>query len=187
MDRVVLACLIAMALAGCRGDSHQLWPLADGRTASYVIRTDFGTRLVEAKLAAAPPILGSPSFTLDSPGGPSRLAWHRGRLLAASLGGTRFEPPLPLVISGSGTRSANWRGKVITYGAVAAGSATLEQAPSNITVAGRSFRSVKATLRFQSLESDMELVTHYVSGIGPVWQEQRSRGLFDIGFEYLRS
>lgn len=126
----------------------------------------------------------APGWELTGPMGPSRLAWKNGKLWAEELAGTRYDPAVVLLDARSGEATATWSGLVSVGAKALPATARLEQVREEQTLAGRTYKTLRATLTLEFDEGRTELITWYSQGIGPLRQEQRDDGVLTHAIEY---
>jgi hypothetical protein len=117
--------------------------------------------------------------------GTSRLAWKGGALRAEELAGTRFSPAIPILVPMRQAFKKEWSGMVTTAAANQEAAATLVQVPDTISIAGRKYMAIKATLTLWIGKKQLEQTTVYGEGIGPLRQEQHVNGVQERYLDYL--
>lgn len=129
-------------------------------------------------------LAGVQGWVLTGPLGQSRVAWTGDRLVASEWAGTRYDPPLTLLLATTGKSSRTWRGRVSNGLSSVDTTITQQQEPGKIQVSGKetSGTRVSMTMRTDKL---YESTFFYVRGRGLVTSESRVDGRFVVGLEYL--
>lgn len=112
-------------------------------------------------------------FELVGPLGTARLAWHGTRLVADSLCGTRYDPPLPLVDAAATSTTFQWSGTVASPTTRTPGHGTITLKTSQAPFASRVMPAVESIVQLQTGRHRYELDSWFVDGIGLVRQEER--------------
>lgn len=182
--RTVFVLALAVFAAGCKPDAPAEMPLTPGMTWTYSVRTPYYTYVEPLTVKAESPVGKTKGAELQGPMGRSRLGWEGSRLVAATLGHTQFEPPLPLldVAKPEGT----WSGLMIVSGKSAKATATLKMDREQLRTAARTFSTIRSTLTVKSGERSMELISWFSPGVGLVRQEQRNEGSLALHMEWIR-
>ena len=179
--------VIALVSSGCRR-SDELFPLKIGNEWSYNVRTGLAQFVEPVKVSRSLSVAGAEGYELAGPMGSLRLGWKDKVLYATSLPNLRIaqdSPALPILVEARQKTERQWQGKIEFLGRFQSGSATLEQAPEQLKIAGKSYDTVRAKLLLKLPERSIELITWYARGIGPIRQEQRTNGTWDVGLDYL--
>jgi len=108
--------------------------------------------------------------------GASKVAWIDRAFCAEELPGTRFSPPLPLLLADAGSKPVAWRGIVWTPKGAENGSAQITHEEDKFEISGKKHEATVATISLHTDSEKIELRTWYVANIGPVRQEQRRSG-----------
>ena len=117
--------------------------------------------------------------------GTSHLMWDGEALLASRLGATRFNPPIPILISGAKEVTQQTATSVEYLGRKVLARTVLTQSEEKIVLNGESLTTIRAVLSVQMPSDDISLVSHYVLGFGLVRQRQETNGKFDVSLELL--
>lgn len=173
--------LFCLFVGGCQGSGSDYFPLKSGAKWSYEVKTDFDSRVDDMTVARRVSVGPAKGYELDSPTGPSRLAWDRSTLLASQISGQTFEPPLPLIVPGS----QSWRGTIETAGRRTPAKAQVKCQVVKLTFAGRQVDGLQSDVRIQSAGQPIQLTSWFVQGTGLVRQEQRTGDRRDRRIEYL--
>jgi hypothetical protein len=168
--------LLALGLFGCRVGSD-LMPLQVGRTWDYQVHAPmaFASYVTTIKVDRDVSVANGPGVELTSNLGASRLAWQGDSLVAESLAGTQFMPPIPLLFRTEETHERAWKGRVVFVDRASPATATQSQkGEDDISFAGRKIRCIRSTVSVQTAAHKIELITWFSAGLGIVRQEQRT-------------
>jgi hypothetical protein len=183
VKRALFSVLALVALVGC-GPKHDLFPLELGNTWTYTVSSDLAKSVAKMKVVRNVPVGEAEGYELQSDLGIYHLAWTDGTLVAASLAGTRFYPPLPLLIGGQSTASRDWSGKVAFMGKQTSTKAQLLQEPGSVTIGAKKVDCTKVVTSMTIEGKDIVVESYFAPGIGLVEQTQRVGGLLTIGMKY---
>ena len=183
---LIAAILAAISLAGCTKPPTE-YPLAVGKTWTYNVRTHFISYQEPVKVSRELSVAGTKGYVLSGPMGSCRIGWREGTLYADSLLNTTFNPPLPMLVSGQPEASLDWEGYLTVLGKQRKGHATLSQKKESVTLGWRTVPTTRAKLLIEVEDHEIELITWYAVGQGPVKQEQRTDGRQIINLEILSS
>ncbi|MGE0002153.1 MAG: hypothetical protein AB7F50_10875 [Fimbriimonadaceae bacterium] len=174
---------VAMAAAGCGGGDRSWWPLRAESSHSYSLERGATTLVADWKVVGTAPVGSSSGYVVASPVGDSVLAWQGERLVASQLGGTRFVPPIPVLVQGE----AKWRGTVVSAGRSVAGSAVVKgaRAKERHPVFGVRTLEVLTNLRLPGSVQVVESV--FADQVGLVSQSQRTNDILDYRLTLLGS
>lgn len=189
--RRIAALALALLVIGCNSNTD-LFPLEVGRSTTYVVRTGMVEFVAPLKVKGTLSVAGVEGYELEGPLGTYRVAWKNKTLLAERLGGTRFNPPLPMLVAGAETAKRPWAGRIGFAGNVAQAMAELEQKPATLTLGTKRYDCTEVRIVARMPGREIELITHYGEGIGILRQEQRvsdgsdpgNKTLF-VGMDYL--
>ncbi len=185
MGAKMLLPLTALAfLAGCDGP-QDYYPMEIGRARSYNVRTGFSTYVEAIVPRRVVSVAGIRGFEISSALGVSRLGWKDQTLYADRLANAGLNPPVPLLAPAKIGKVTSWSGTLSFPGGSEEATGTLTQAKSSVAIGGRKFSTIKTTLILDTPKRQIELDTDYAPGIGPVKQEQRTNGRFDLALELL--
>lgn len=162
--------LLGILVAGCGGQDDSWWPLRTGSKWTYISKTGLNSSVEVLEVRSRVPVAGQQGFELVSNGGPSRLVWHRGDLLANRLAGTNFVPALPIYTSGKRT----WKGVVESVAGRKKASATIETVDAEFTEATLKLPARKCTVTVEIDKSTRTLTYLYVRNRGLVQHEEFS-------------
>ncbi len=174
-----LAFLCLVAACGPGVERHM--PLREGTAWTYTVQRDFDKLVAEARVEGRVPVGGTLGWRIVGPGLDSTLAWSDGRLVAGSLAGTRFDPPVPLFAGGE----AAWSGSMSPPGRTEHAQGTLTQAEDTLRVGGRDAKSVRTVLTLRGATGETVVETWFVAGTGIVRQESRRGGRLLTRTEYV--
>lgn len=182
------ACIGAsIAMAGCGRAPDAYYPLEEGATWTYRLRAGFVERVEQIRVVRKIAVGGVSGWEAAGPMGPSRLAWSSGRLIAESVPGTRFDPPIvlldPTEPKAAWRWPANGKASVTTGGRKTEATAEATQRPEDLEVGGRTFKTLRSTLTLRIDGATLELDTWFAQGIGPLRQEQRAGGVLVTALE----
>src|SRR5579884_3774900 len=108
VSRLTISVCLVILCASCNKGGKE-FPLAVGRTWTYMVDSEFGTqRLEEVKVLRQVPVGDVTGYELGGEMGESRLAWKDGVLLAQQLPNATFNPPIPLVVAGADKTRRDW-------------------------------------------------------------------------------
>lgn len=176
-----------LSLSSCGRTPDTYYPLAEGAKWTYRLRAGFVERVEEVRVVRKLSVDGVAGWELNGPMGPSRLAWSRGRLVAESAPGARFDPPIPLLDASGAESKWSWPASGEAYltsngrTAQAAGEGT--QRKEDMEVGGRTFKTLRSTVTVRAGGKVLELDTWFAPGIGPLRQEQRLDGVLVAALE----
>lgn len=181
----VIGAFFAMVACGRAPDAY--YPLEEGAKWTYRLRAGFVERVEEVAVVRRIAVGGVSGWEMGGPMGPSRLAWSRGRLIAESVPGTRFDPPVVLLDPSEPKTTWRWpetgEAFVTSGGRVRAASAAGTQRPEDLEVGGRTFKALRSTVTLRIGGETLELDTWFAQGIGPLRQEQRAGGVLVTAIE----
>ncbi len=129
-------------------------------------------------------LAGHSGWVLSGPLGRSRVAWVGDRLKAAEWAGTRFDPPITLLVSTTKPTELTWSGRVTNGLRSLDTKVTTRQEPGKINLTGRETPGLRVTMTLKDNPSQ-ESTFFYVKGRGLVTSETRVDGKFSVGLEYL--
>lgn len=181
--RLVAACLALACMVGCGGGTQSWWPLRVGSVRSFSLVRGATTIVADWKVEREAPVGAQSGFQLSSPVGTSLLAWDGNRLVASQLAGTRYEPPIPILVEGEAT----WKGTVAAGGKSAPGTAVVvgKAGKSRHPVFGVRTLEVVATIRSEGQARVVE--TTYAHRVGLVTQSHRTDDTLDYRLTILGS
>lgn len=185
MRRLLLLGFVLMA--GCSGGSDW-YPLEVGNEWTYSVRTGLAEFVEPVKVVSTAPAAGTKGFQLSGNLGTSRLAWKGKVLCASELPNLAVAPnssPFPLLVADDPTATRAWSGSVMLSGKTYPAVASLKQSKAKLSTPGRTWDTVLVTISLKVGDRNIEILTWYAKGHGPVRQEQRTNGVWDVGFDYL--
>lgn len=184
---LALGALLVMGASGCRA-RDELYPLKVGNEWSYNVRGGLAQFVEPLKVTKEISTAGVRGFEVAGPMGASRLAWKDGTLVASAMPNMRVaegSSGIPLVVEGVRKVQRSWEGQVEFLGRTQAATAILVQEPEALSLGGKRYDTIKTNLQLKMPQRTVELITWFARGIGPVRQEQRTNGAWDVGLEYL--
>ena len=113
-------------------------------------------------------------YELTGPLGTARLAWHGPRLVAETLCGTTYDPPIPLLDARLPQTPVVWSGTVMAPSTASDAKATLIHVATDTMFASRKTEAVETVLKLQAGRQLIELDSWFVDGVGLVKQEERT-------------
>ncbi len=116
--------------------------------------------------------------------GISVLAWKDHILWAQELAGTSFDPPLPLLL-GEAAGKKTWSGIVSSGGKSMVATATLDQAPSSFTLAGRKILAKKVIVTLVMPRRTVTTESVYGESFGLLSQRQQENGVVTRSLAYV--
>ncbi len=181
-----LILVLLPGLAGCKKPSTALMPLKSGEHWAYVVRNARQSLVGDVDVARQVAVDGVMGWELHGPSGISRLAWKNGTLVASILSGTRYSPPLVLVIPNSVGKTLNWKGTVFTPLHSFPAVATMTWQSQDVQLGGKIFHTVRQNCQLNlSSGTQIALTTWFSSQVGIVRQEQRTNGVQVLALERL--
>lgn len=162
--------LAGLALAGCGDSVPDYFPLDEGNQWTYNVDSDGGGESESMRVERKVPVGPYDGWLVGGDRGESLLAWHRGTLYASELGGTQFDPPLPL-FSRAG---AAWEGQATTPFGNKAGRASIKQSEVELKVGGQSYLTERSVVDLKTSGGRTQLTTWFFPRMGILRQEQRS-------------
>jgi hypothetical protein len=159
-------------------------PMEVGNTWTYTVTSELSKYVARLKVSKEAPVAGVTGYELSSDLGLFRLAWKNGVLVADSLAGTRFDPPLPLVRAGKGKSSDRWSGMVSYLGRTTRSIAEITQDSSTIEIGSKKMDCARVVTKLSIDQKNIEIESCFVPGIGLVEQSQHVDGLLTIGLKY---
>ena len=177
------AALGVLAVAGCGGGPTAWWPLPGQGTYSYSLERGASTVVADWKVTGRAPVGRAAGYIVSSPVGSSVLAWDGGRLVASQLAGTRFSPPIPILVEGEET----WRGSLVTAGNAQNASAQItgKQGEDRHPVFG--VRTLEVVAKIQTKGKVLVVESVFADRIGLVSQSQRTNDVLDYRLTLLGS
>jgi hypothetical protein len=183
--RLPLAFLVAALLGGCSGGEQYL-PLRAGAKWTYGVRSGFLDKVVDVQVTGRAPVESANGWSLSSPMGASRLAWVDGSLLADTLAGTRYSPPLPLLKADRPSAHWKWAGLISSADEEKMGRATVQSKPTTYRMGAKTYEVVRVEHRFSAeAGADVVLVSYYAEDLGLLRQEQRRLGVLERALDYV--
>lgn len=183
MRWLVAAALVAAC--GCAPSVRRYFPLEVGNRWSYAVRSGFLSRVEDIEVVRSLSVAGTTGFEVRGPTGVSRLAWTGSTLVAESLPGMRYSPPLPLLDPSRPKAPRVWKGLMTSPTAVLEAEARIVPQAATLTLGGRRYETLHVVATIRSEGRSMELQTWYAPGIGVLRQEQRSNDNLVRSLEYL--
>lgn len=178
-----LACAALLA-CGCARTSY--FPMEQGEAWTYSVRTGLGITSVEqVKVARAMSVAGTDGWELTGPLGTSRLAWKDGVLVGETFSNLRFDPAVPLLVSGGKPAERAWRGTISHLGQEWEAVGTLSQTKGKDTIGTKEVAVVRTELTLQLPDRKILVESTYTERLGLVRQRQETDGRFDVALEYL--
>ena len=172
-------------LVGCAGP-QEYFPLKLGRSNSYSVRTGFNNYVESITPQRVVSVAGVRGFELDSALGTSTVGWKGDTLVGERLANAQVIPAVPLLSPTQlDKKLPPWNGTLAFPGGKEEATGTLTQSKTSLSIGGRKFDTIKTVLVIDTDKRQIELETYYAQGIGPVKQEQRTNGHFDLAMELL--
>lgn len=176
---------MGVALFGCNRDFAVL-ELKPGNVWTYEVTSGLVTRMVEMSVGDAAPVGRIQGYRVVSDLGDSTIAWQGDTLMARQLGGTRFDPPIPLARSRANSKAVPWRGSVLRGGKLIKDCrATLTAELVKEKDSGSEVMRVLSTLTLHSTGPDQTVSTWMGRGPGIVRQEHRQGGVLLLRMRYV--
>lgn len=174
--------MLPILLAGC-SKSPDLFPLEVGKSWKYTVSSGMSKKVITLRVTGRASFAEAQGYELQSDMGNFRLAWKNGWLLAGSLAGTRYNPPLP-ILSQDSPATAKWKGTVHSMGrALEATADILQEKPSPRSK--EADQGVKVIIKMQAGGKKFETESFYKPKLGLVEQTQRVDGLLTIAMRSL--
>ena len=117
---------------------------------------------------------GVEGYELTGPLGTARLAWHGTRLVAQALGGTTYDPPIPLLDSRLPQAPVEWRGTVTAPVGICDGAAKLRHYADHTQFASKQTPAIETVLELQAGKRRIELRSWFIYGVGLAKQEEHT-------------
>lgn len=185
------ACLAAALLVGCAAPGDRYMPLEPGSEWTYTVQLHFKSVIARLKVKEQAPVGSGMGWRLAGDLGESRMAWRAGKLIAAELGGTKFDPPITLLDpTAKEAPQADWKGVIRHAGKQIPAAGTLSQTvltdeADKLQIGSRKFSSIRSRLEVKAEGANLELTTWFAPGVGIIRQEQRINGDLVPSLEYL--
>lgn len=185
MRRLLLGTGIVLACVGC-GSGSSLMPLSVGRTWSFTVKAGLNSYNAEVKVTRETSVASAKGYEISGPLGTSRMAWNKSGLVADQLVNAQFIPALPLLAEGEESKPRKWHGRVILVDNASPASGVQSQAADDTqTYQGSKVHTVRSTVLVKTAERNIELITWYLAGVGPIRQEQRTNGTLVVALSSL--
>ena len=149
-------------------------PLAVGHVWTYDVHGRRLGQVVQVRVNRRIAVDDVSGYELTGPLGTARLAWHGPRLVAETLCGTTYDPPVPLLDARLPQAPLLWNGTVAAPASVSEANATLTQVATDTIFASRKTAAVETVLKLQAGRRRIELDSWFVDGVGLVKQEERT-------------
>lgn len=184
--QITLALGWALALSGCQPPDTRLMPLRSGLHWAYVVQNARQSLVGEVSVIRPVAVGDVSGWELQAPSGISRIAWDRGTLQASMLSGTRYSPPIPLLVADPVGKTINWKGQVSTPMHNYTANATMTWQKQDLQLGGKTFHTVREDCQIK-LESGsiLTLTTWFSPEVGIVRQDQRTNGIQVLALEHL--
>lgn len=174
----------ALLLAGC-GGGQGLFPTQVGSHHEYVIKNGMAVYVEAIRATKEVAVAGSRGVELGGPMGISRVAWKDGTLYASLLGGTRFVPPIPILVAAAPDKAITTKTMAETEGVQRQARVTLVHSKEKIKIGTRDVETVRTLLTLNTDANVITVETHYADGSGMVRQQQHVDGQFDLSLDLL--
>ena len=178
----ILVLVAALLLSGCGQDTGAM-PLRRGATWQYQSQVGLTSSVVDVSVSGEVPVGKFSGFELTSSHCPARLAWGQGVLWASQLGGTTFEPPIP-ILAPIGSKLA-WAGTMRLAGIAKKSKASLTVTETDEKVGSQERKARQSVLSLEAGPERTEVTTWFVVGVGIVRQEQRAGEMLTNRLVYL--
>lgn len=160
-------------------------PLEKGGVWTYQAEPGLQSETVDIRVQNQVPVQDVLGYRLVSSWGNSRLAWKGDTLLASELGGTRYDPPIPLIQTLPKAGKGEWKGQIIVGDKTVPATATLEIKSTKTRLGSREMDATQSTLTLKVGEDTHEVLTWFVPNYGIARQEQRKNNLLTNRLTYL--
>lgn len=130
-------------------------------------------------------VAGAQGWVLESPHGRSRIAWVGSMVKAAELSGTKFSPPIPILLNAPNETPLEWEGEIETGLASYEATGTLLVTKTAIMLLGKKTSGLQARLTVKYGDTSLETTSVYVPRLGMVSHERRENSKFLASLEYL--
>jgi hypothetical protein len=154
-------------------------------TTDYAIRTGLSKSVETVRVTSRVPIAGDYGFALTSTFGPSNLLWKGNTLLASNLGGTRFSPPIPILINGDPSATRRTKTRATWGGLSEPADIILTQSKETVRIGNTDVDGIRVTLTLQTPTREVQTISVYAPGKGLVHQQQLTNGRFDLSLDRL--
>ncbi|HRF58407.1 MAG TPA: hypothetical protein PLH94_00670 [Fimbriimonadaceae bacterium] len=183
MRRILL--LAPVLCIACAPSGTRYFPLEVGHRWSYAVRGGFLSRVEDVQVVRSMSVAGTSGYEIRGPTGVSRLAWKGNVLVAESLPGMRFSPPLPMLDPSHPTQAMLWKGLMTSPTAVLDAEARIVPKAEKLTLGGRRYETLHVAATIRAEGRGIEIQTWFAPGIGILRQEQRSNDNLVRSLEYL--
>lgn len=176
----------ALFLVGCRPADTSLMPLRSGEHWAYVVQNARQSLVGDVSVIRPVAVDGIGGWELQSPSGISRMGWDSGTLKASMLSGTRYTPPIFLLVADPVGKSVNWKGTVATplHAFNANGSMTWQR--QDVQLGGKTFHTIREDCQIKlETGTSIALTTWFSPEVGIVRQDQRTNGIQVLALEHL--
>lgn len=185
MKRCVLPSIVLLALCGCQSKLVGLMPLQKTNSWTYQIEPGLQSEVVDVKVTDRIPVGQELGYRLASSWGTTDLSWSGDSLIAAQLGGTRYDPPIVLLANLAPTQRREWKGNIIVAGARKPATGYLVTSVTKALVGTRELTATQSKLIVKTADTEHETLTWFVEGFGIARQEYRRNGLLVNRLTYL--
>jgi len=139
----------------CAPSGTRYFPLEVGHRWSYAVRGGFLIRVEDVQVVRSMSVAGTSGYEIRGPTGVSRrgptgvsrLAWKGNVLVAESLPGMRFSPPLPMLDPSHPTQAMLWKGLMTSPTAVLDAEARIVPKAEKLTLGGRRYETLHVGTR----------------------------------------
>lgn len=160
-------------------------PLSEEAIWTYQAEPGLQNETVDLKVSGLVPIGSNEGYELKSGWGSSKLVWNGDQLFAAQLGGTEYNPPLPLLAKLRPEDEIKWTGEVTVAGISKPATASLKTKENEARIGSRTMTATESDITLTVGEDTHEIQTWFVENYGIARQEQRKNGLLINRLTYL--
>lgn len=160
-------------------------PLSSDSKWTYQAEPGLQSEVLDMVVLGRVPVGDANGYRLNSGWGETHLAWSANTLISAQLGGTRYDPPIPLLANLAPTQRLPWEGNIILAGKRIKAKGYVTTTVTESRVGSLDLPSTQSTLVLELEKSHIEVLTWFVRDIGIVRQEQRKNNLLVNRLSYL--
>ncbi len=184
MKQILLIAPI-IVLAGCANRMESYMPIQKDSKWSYQAEPGLQNEVLDLEVIGRVPVGDSNGWRLNSGWGETHLAWQDNSLISSLLGGTRYDPPLPILSNLAATQRKEWKGDIILAGKRIQANGYITTSITDTRVGSLELPSIQSTLKLNLGKDEQEILTWFVQDYGIVRQEQRKNGLLVNRISYL--
>ncbi len=181
---LLISTVLLAGLSGC-GDGSDVMPLEPGNLWTYEVTAGLITQMIEVSVGDPAPVGSRMGRRLVSKLGDSLVAWQGDALYARQLGGTRFDPPIPVARTSASSREIGWKGAIEIAGTRHENCRASLTATEVKIEGGQPQFQILSNLTFTVNGRNQVLDTWMARGAGIVRQEHRKNGELLLRLRYV--